>query len=63
MDGWMDGWIDGLQIYVLINSISVISGRWDGDNERMFAMEPCFRMKRLSSSAGIEAGTARSATH
>ena len=30
--GWgADGWIDSLRFYVLFNSISVISGRWDCD--------------------------------
>ena len=34
LDGWMDGWI-------AFNSISVISGRYLNDNERLCAMEPC----------------------
>ena len=34
------GWMDNEQIYVLFNSISVISGRWPGDNERLCAIEP-----------------------
>ena len=32
-----DGWV--MQFYVLIISISVKSGRWDGNNERLRAME------------------------
>ena len=28
-------WLDDLQLYVLSNSISVISGRWEGGNERV----------------------------
>ena len=36
---YMHGWMDDLQFYVLFNSISVISGRWADDNERLCAME------------------------
>ena len=32
--------MDDLQIYVLANSFSVISGRWVDDNERMCAVKP-----------------------
>ena len=32
--------MDVLRFYVLFNSISVISGRWADDNERLCAMEP-----------------------
>ena len=35
----VDGWIDDLRFYVLFNSISVISGRWEVDKERLCAME------------------------
>ena len=38
--------MDDLRFYVLFNSISVISGRWADDNERLCAMEPCLRMNR-----------------
>ena len=34
-----DGWMDDLLFYVLFNSVSVISGRWEVDNERLCAME------------------------
>ena len=34
-----DGWVDDLRFYVFFNSISVISGRWAGDIERLWAME------------------------
>ena len=43
------GWMDDLRFYVLFHSISVISGRWEVDNERLCAMELCLR-------AGIELG-------
>ena len=32
--------MDGLRLYVLFNSMSVKSGRWADDNERLCAMEP-----------------------
>ena len=55
LDGWM-----GEAFYDLFNSISVISGRWAGDKERLYAMEPRLRLKRSPSQAGLEPGTARS---
>ena len=55
-----DGWLDDLRFYVLFNSISVISGRWAGDNERLCAMEPRLRLRRSRLRWGIELGTARS---
>ena len=33
--------MDDLRFYVLFNSISVISGRWLGGNERLCAVELC----------------------
>ena len=33
------GWMDDLRLYVLFNSIPVISGRCSDDNERLYAME------------------------
>ena len=38
---------DNLRFYVLFNSISVISGRRTGDNERLCAMERRLRLKRF----------------
>ena len=35
----MGGWMDDMRFYVLFNSISVISGRWKVDNERLCAMK------------------------
>ena len=35
----MQRWMDDLRIYVLFNSISVISGQWADDNIRLCAME------------------------
>ena len=36
-----------LRFYVLFDSISVISGRWEVDNERLGAMELCLRLRRF----------------
>ena len=47
-----DGWMDDLRFYVLFNSISVISGRWADDNERLCAMEHRLRLKRSSPQTG-----------
>ena len=35
----LDDGLDGLRFYILLNSISVISGRREVDNERLCAME------------------------
>ena len=56
-----NGWLDDLRFYVLFNSISVISGRCQGDNERMCTMESRLLWNTFPTSAGIEFGTARSA--
>ena len=41
MDGWMDGGREGgmTRFYVPFNSVSVISGRWVVDNERLRAVK------------------------
>ena len=44
-DGWMDRWMDDLRFYVLFISISVISGRWADNNERLCAMEQTKNLK------------------
>ena len=36
-----------LQFHVLFNSISIISGQWADDNERLCAMEPRLRLRRF----------------
>ena len=41
-----DKWMDDLRFYALFNSISVVSGQWEGDNEKLCAMEPCLRSQR-----------------
>ena len=42
-----DGWLDDMQFYVLFISISVISGRWEVDNERLYAMELRLRLRKF----------------
>ena len=51
---------DDLQFYILFNSISVISGKWLGDKERLCAMESHLQSERLPPQVGLEPGTARS---
>ena len=46
--------MDDLQFYILSNSISVISGQWEVDNERLYAMELCLGLKRFLPQAGIK---------
>ena len=55
MNGWM--------AYELspFYSISVISLRWDADNERLCAMEPSYWLERFPHPSGFESGTARAA--
>ena len=54
------GLMGNFLLYVVFNGISVISRRWDGDNERPCATEPSLRLKRFAS-PGIDIGIARSA--
>ena len=55
MNGWM--------AYKLcpFYSISVISGRWDADNERLCAMEPSYWSERFPPLAGFGPETASAA--
>ena len=45
MDGWVDERMDDSRFYVLFNTITVISGQFEVDNERMCAMEPHLRLR------------------
>ena len=46
-----------LRFYVLFNSVSVISGGWEVDNERLCAMElRLLTVEKISPRAGIELG-------
>ena len=51
-------WMDDMQFYVPFNCISVISGQWKVDNDRLCAMEHCLRLRRLKilPRAGIKLG-------
>ena len=49
-------WMDDFRFYVLYNSISVISGQWVGNNERLCAMEPRLRLIRSQPPAGLITG-------
>ena len=53
--------MDDLQFNVLFNSILVISGEWEGDNERLCAMESHLWLKGFLPSMGMKPRTARSA--
>ena len=55
-----EGVIDDLRFYILFNRISVISGQWVGDNERLSDVEPDLQLKRSPPEAGLEPGTIRS---
>ena len=46
-----------LAILRIFNSISVISRRWTGDNEKLYAMEPRLRLERSAPRAGLEPRT------
>ena len=48
--------MDYMGFLVLLNTISVISGRSEDDNERLCAMELPLRLKRFQPSAGLEPG-------
>ena len=49
--------MDNLQFYVLFNSVSIISGSWELDYERLFAMKPSLGLERFPSIAQIEPRT------
>ena len=53
--------MDDLLFYNLFNSISLISGYWLDDNDRLCAMEPCLQLERFLPQAGLQPETARSA--
>ena len=55
------GWITDPRFHVRFNTISDIIGRWEGDNERLFVLEPRLQMKGFLRSTGIEPRTGTSA--
>ena len=54
--GTIDGWMDDLRFYVLFNSISVISGRCLGDNERLLCNGTSFTVEKISPRVRVELG-------
>ena len=52
----LDRWIDAFPFYVLFHSITVISGPWEGDSERLRAVISGLQWKGFPPSAGIEIG-------
>ena len=55
-----DRQMDELRFYVLFNTISVISGRWADDNERLYAFNSPFTIDKILPLAGLQLGIARS---
>ena len=56
---WMGDWL--AMILRPFNSISIILGRWVGNNEKLCAVEPRLRFKRLPPPTCLQHGTAKSA--
>ena len=56
-----DEWLDDMRVYLIFNSISVISGQWIGDNEMLYALKPLLRMKMFPNPVGLEPVIGRSA--
>ena len=44
-------------MYVLFNSVSVISGGWMAANERLCAVEPCLSLRRFQLKWGLKSGS------
>ena len=53
-NGWVT--VKGCVQWNLVYSISVISGQWLGDCERLCAMEPCLRSENSASSGALTRG-------
>ena len=47
-------WMDELGFYIPFNSIAVISWRWKGEHERLYAMKCRLGLERISPPAGFE---------
>ena len=50
-------WMNELRVYVLLDNISVISGRWKGDHDRLCAMNHRLGSNKISSPVGFELAT------
>ena len=55
-----DRWTDDLRFYVPSNSISVLSGKCEGDKEKLCEMEYRLWFESFPPAAELEPGTARS---
>ena len=47
-------WRDDLQLHDSFNSISVMLSQWKDDNDRLCAMEPHYKLKRILPPVGFE---------
>ena len=54
---------DGFGLYILFNSISVISGQWKGEHEGLCAMKCPLGSERISPSVEFEPEKVGSANH
>ena len=52
-----NGWMDELWFNVLFNSISFISGRWQGEQEKLCAVKRRLGSDIISPPAGLEPET------
>ena len=54
-----DGWMIDMRFHILLNGISVISGQW-ADNDEKLCNETPFTVDKISPGVGIKPGTATS---
>ena len=40
-------WMDDFPFYAILNGSSVISGRWEHDEEKLYAVKPVLRLRRF----------------
>ena len=48
--------MDDLRFYIIFNSISVILGQWEDENERMCGMESSLQFRRCGLKRGSNSG-------
>ena len=51
------------RFYLLSKGISIRTGRWEGVNEKVYAMGPRLRLERFPPPVGLEPGTANPASN
>lgn len=49
---------DWMPFYILVHEISIISRRWEDDNEMLFALGSCLQLNRFITPAALEPGPA-----